>query len=488
MPSSVSLDISRVMLKRRRTKIVATVGPASNSPEMLAKLIELGVDVFRLNFSHGTHELHQQAYARIRAAASAAYKHVAILADLCGPKIRAGKFEGGSIELQKGAEVVMTTRTGQLGKAGLIPSEYEELAKDVKPGDRVLLDDGNLELKVLHTDGVDVKCHVVHGGKLKDKKGINLPGVAVSAPALTGKDRNDALFAAKLGVDYLALSFVRSADDVRALKQLLAANGFQTPVVSKIEKPEALQVIGEIIEVSDGVMVARGDLGVEMPAEEVPLIQQELVRLSRKLHKPVIVATQMLESMIDSPRPTRAEVTDVASAAFGHTDAVMLSAETASGQYPAEAVATMDRVLRMVEGYSWKHRYFGKVSSFDSDQNLRVSSAISRAASLLSGDLDVRAVVVPTRSGNTARVVSSERPAAPLIALAADAPTCRQLALSWGVTPELMDAASLSEPAQAAREIVVKQGLGARGENVLLVWDADKQHTGTEPTVSILTL
>jgi pyruvate kinase len=476
------------MLKRRRTKIVATVGPASSSPEMISKLISLGVDVFRLNFSHGTQEGHAAVYKTIRAAALTAQKHIAVLADLCGPKIRAGKFEGGGIELQTGSEVVMTTRTGELGRPGRIPSEYEELAKDVKAGDRVLLDDGNLELRVLSTDGIDVKCHVVCGGRLKDKKGINLPGVAVSAPALTGKDRSDALFAAKLGVDYLALSFVRSPEDVRQLKQLLAANQFQTPVVSKIEKPEALEVIGEIIEVSDAIMVARGDLGVEMPAEEVPLIQQELVRLSRKLHKPVIVATQMLESMIDSPRPTRAEVTDVASAAFGHTDAVMLSAETASGQYPAEAVATMDRVLRLVEGYSWKHRYFGKVSTFDPDEGLRIASAVSRAASLMSGDLDVRAVVVPTRSGNTARIVSSERPAAPVIALAADAPTCRQLALSWGVTPELLDHASLSEPATAAREVVLKQDLGKRGEQVLLVWDSDKQHTGTEPTVSVLTL
>jgi pyruvate kinase len=482
-----ALDLSRVMLKRRRTKIVATVGPASSSKEMLSKLVGLGVDVFRLNFSHGTHELHQAAYERIREVSSAAGRHVAVLADLCGPKIRAGKFEGGSVELTTGAEVVVTTRK-ELGRADLIPSEYEALAKDVKVGDRVLLDDGNLELKVLHTDGVDVRCYVVHGGKLKDKKGINLPGVAVSAPALTGKDRNDALFAAKLGVDYLALSFVRSPDDVRALKELLAANGVSVPVVSKIEKPEALQVIGDIIEVSDGVMVARGDLGVEMPAEEVPLIQQELVRLSRKLHKPVIVATQMLESMIDSPRPTRAEVTDVASAAFGHTDAVMLSAETASGQYPAEAVATMDRVLRMVEGYSWKHRYFGKVAELEDEEELRVPSAVSRAASLLSGDLDVRAVVVPTRSGNTARIVSSERPAAPVLAIAGDAKTCRHMALSWGVTPELVDADALAHPAKCARELVLRQELGSHGEAVLLVWDADKQHAGTEPTVSVLTL
>lgn len=482
-----TMDLTRVMLKRRRTKIVATVGPASSSPEMLAKLVQLGVDVFRLNFSHGTQELHATAYARIRDAASQANRHVAVLADLCGPKIRAGKFDGGFIELVRDAEVTVTTKQ-VLGKPGLIPSEYVELATDVKPGDRVLLDDGNLELCVLSSDGVDIKCRVVCGGKLKDRKGINLPGVAVSSPALTGKDRSDALFAAKLGVDFLALSFVRSADDVRELKRLLAANGLSTPVISKIEKPEALKVIGEIVEVSDGVMVARGDLGVEMPAEEVPLIQQELVRLSRKLHRPVIVATQMLESMIDAPRPTRAEVTDVASAAFGHTDAVMLSAETASGQYPAEAVATMDRVLRMVEGYAWKNRYFGKVSALDDDEELRVPSAVSRAASQLSGDLDVRAVVVPTRSGNTARVVSAERPAAPVLAFAADAAACRRLALSWGVTPELMNAEALAHPAVAARELVLRQDLGKRGEKVLLVWDADPEHRGSEPTVSVLSL
>ncbi|MFZ5439574.1 MAG: pyruvate kinase [Myxococcota bacterium] len=486
MPN-LSMDLQRVMLKRRRTKIVATVGPASNSPEMLARLVELGVDVFRLNFSHGTQELHATAYGRIREAAAKAHRHVAILADLCGPKIRAGRFEGGSIELTRDAEVLITTRQ-VLGKPGLIPSEYAELARDVKAGDRVLLDDGNLELAVLSSDGVDVRCRVVCGGRLKDKKGINLPGVAVSAPALTGKDRDDALFAAALGVDFLALSFVRSADDVRELKSLLAANGHPTPVISKIEKPEALPVIGEIIQVSDGVMVARGDLGVEMPAEEVPLIQHELVRLSRKLHRPVIVATQMLESMVDSPRPTRAEVTDVAAAAFGHTDAVMLSAETASGQYPAEAVATMDRVLRMVEGYSWKHRAFGQISALDPDEELRVSSALSRAASMLSGDLDVRAVVVPTHSGTTARTVSAERPAAPILAFSAEASTCRRLALSWGVAPELLTADALRDPASAARELVLRQELGKRGERVLMVWDADPQHRGVEPSVSVLSL
>jgi pyruvate kinase len=486
--STDSMDLARVMLKRRRTKIVATVGPASNTPELLTRLIALGVDVFRLNFSHGTHELHGVAYARIREAATKAGRHVAILADLCGPKIRAGTFEGGSIPLERDEVITVTTRPNTSGRKGLVPCEYVELGRDVKAGDRVLLDDGNLELTVLSSDGVDVQCRVVHGGVLKDRKGINLPGVAVSAPALTEKDRADALFAAGLGVDFLALSFVRSADDVLGLKALLARHGHATPVVSKIEKPEALQVIGAIVEASDAIMVARGDLGVEMPAEEVPLIQQELVRLCRLRHRPVIVATQMLESMIDSPRPTRAEVTDVASAAFGHTDAVMLSAETASGQYPAEAVAMMDRVLRMVEGYSWKHGYFGRVSPLAEADDVKVSLGLSRAVSMLSGDLEVRAVVVPTHSGATARVVSAQRPAAPVLALSANAAACRRLALSWGVTPVLMSAEAMVHPAAVARAHVVEQGLGSTGENVLLVWDADPQHRGTEPSVSVLTL
>jgi pyruvate kinase len=486
MPT-LSLDLSRVALKRRRTKIVATLGPASNSPAMLERLLAAGVDVFRLNFSHGTQVQHAETYERVRAAAKRANRHVAVLADLCGPKIRCGQFEGGGIDLEAGKEVVIST-ADCLGKPGLICSEYKALSSDVRAGDRILLDDGKLELKVIHVTGHDVQCLVVYGGRLTNKKGINLPGVAVSAAALTEKDKSDAVFAARMGVDYMALSFVRSAADIRELKELLAVNDTPVPVVAKIEKPEALKVIGEILEVTDAVMVARGDLGVEMPAEEVPLIQQELVRLSRKAHRPVIVATQMLESMIENSRPTRAEVTDVASAAFGHTDAVMLSAETASGQYPAEAVATMDRILRLAEGYSWKHRYFGKVSELAEDEQLRVASAVSRAASLLSGDLNVRAVVVPTRTGATARVVSSERPAAPVVAIATDERVCRKLALNWGVTPELATDDNLKDPGTYARSLVQKMDLAKPGDPFLMVWDADKTHTGTEPTVSVLTV
>lgn len=485
--ATLSLDLSRVALKRRRTKIVATLGPASNTPEMLDRLIAAGADVFRLNFSHGTQAQHGETFARVTAAAKKVNKHIAVLADLCGPKIRAGTFEGGGIDLAAGQEVVVTTRE-VLGGPGVIPSEYKALSADVRAGDRVLLDDGKLEFKVKMVSGPDITCQVVYGGRLTNRKGINLPGVAVSAKALTDKDKSDALYAARLGVDYLALSFVRSAADVRELKELLAHNGTPIPVIAKIEKPEALKVIGDILEVTDAVMVARGDLGVEMAAEEVPLIQQELVRLSRKTHRPVIVATQMLESMIESSRPTRAEVTDVASAAFGHTDAVMLSAETATGAFPTEAVATMDRILRLTEGYSWKHRYFGKVAELASDEKLRVPSAVSRAASLLSRDLDVRAVVVPTKSGNTARVVSSERPSAPVVAIATDERVCRQLALSWGVTPELADPEHLVHPASYGRALVQKLELAKAGDPFLMVWDSGVPSGSAEPTVSVLTV
>src|SRR6185295_13786291 len=394
------------------------VGPASSTVEALVGLIEAGVDVFRLNFSHGTHESHGKVFEAIRAASARAKKQVAVLGDLCGPKIRVGTFEGGGIDLAWGGEVVVTVREVE-GKPGLIPSEYRALAADVVPGDRVLLDDGKMQLQVKAVEGTEIRCEVLAGGRLTDRKGMNLPGVRVSAPALTEKDKADAAFAVKLGVDYLALSFVRAPTDVADLKALLRDLRAETPVIAKIEKPEALDTIGGILEVADAIMVARGDLGVEMAAEEVPLIQQELVRLAVAANRPVIVATQMLESMIESARPTRAEVTDVAAAALSRADAVMLSAETASGKHPREAVATMDRVLRMVEGYQWKRGQHGKVAESPLMGNMqsRLNAALSRATSMLSGELEVRAVVAPARTGKMARLISSARPAAPVLAL-----------------------------------------------------------------------
>jgi pyruvate kinase len=483
------LDLSRTALKRRRTKIVATIGPASSSDDVVEKLIVAGVDVFRLNFSHGAHATHGENIERIRRIAAKLKVNTAILGDLCGPKIRVGLFAGGAVELAHGAKIAVTTRDVE-GHAELVPSQYDDLAKDVTPGDRILLDDGKLELRVLSTDKkTETVCEVVYGGRLSNKKGMNLPGVNVSAPALTEKDRADAAFASAQGVDFLALSFVRSPSDVAQLRSLLDGLGHKDmPIIAKIEKPEAIACIGHILDVVDGIMVARGDLGVEMPAEEVPLLQNELIRIAMQKNRPVIVATQMLESMIDHARPTRAEVTDVAWAALSRADAVMLSAETAAGKHPIAAVGTMDRVLRLVEGYQYVHGEHGRVKAHaNTGENAHdPSEALSRATSLLSADLGVRAIVVPTRSGRTARLVSAERPAAPVVALASDVRLCRRLSLSWGVTTHLAPAESLAIPRQVALDAVRELGLVEKGQSVLLVWDTSTSSDRVEPTVSIL--
>ena len=481
------LELARTALKRRRTRIVATLGPASSSDEVIEKLINAGVDVFRLNFSHGVHEGHGQNIERIRRIADRLGRHTAILGDLCGPKIRVGTFEGGGIDLVSGATLTVTTRN-VAGTAMLVPSQYAELAQDISVGDRILLDDGKLEMKVLATDKkTEVQVQVVQGGRLKDKKGMNLPGVAVSTPAVTEKDKADALFAASHGVDFLALSFVRDAKDVGLLREYLQLNGHGSmPLIAKIEMPQG------IFDVVEGIMVARGDLGVEMLPEEVPLIQNELVRLAVLKNKPVIVATQMLESMIESSRPTRAEVTDVAAAALSRADAVMLSAETASGKFPVEAVATMDRVLRVVEGYQWKHGQHGRLIDEPLSEGMGAhandpSEALSRAASLLSRDLQVRAVVVPTRTGRTARLVSAERPAAPVVAITDDPVLARRLSLCWGLVAAVATEAELLAPQEAALAAVRRFELASANDPVLLVWDSSRgAGSRVELTVSIL--
>ena len=493
------LELARVALKRRRTRIVATLGPSSSSNEVIEKLIVAGVDVFRLNFSHGTHAVHGENIERVRRIAAKIGRHTAILGDLCGPKIRVGTFAEGGIEIKTGATLTVTTRQ-VMGTAQLVPSQYAALAADIGVGDRILFDDGKLEVKVLATDKkTEIQVVVVQGGRLKDKKGMNLPGVAVSTPAVTEKDKADATFAAAAGVDFLALSFVRDGGDVGILRALMKAQGHGAlPIIAKIEMPQAIDNIEGIFDAADGIMVARGDLGVEMLPEEVPLIQNELVRLAIKKNKPVIVATQMLESMIESSRPTRAEVTDVAAAALSRADAVMLSAETAAGQFPVEAVATMDRVLRLVEGYQWKHGQHGNVVE-DAAGRLDhrpgglgalagdPGEALSRATSTLSRDLEVRAIVVPTRTGRTTRLVSAERPAAPIVGLTHDPALARRLSLSWGVIAEVKSEAELAHPQGAALDVVRRLELAAAGEPVLLVWDAstsvDKR---VVPTVSIL--
>jgi pyruvate kinase len=456
------------LLKMRRTKIVATVGPSSTDPVVLGRLIDAGVNVFRLNMSHGDYDFHTGVYRSIRKLATDKGATVAILADLCGPKIRVGTFPGGRIALEAGAAVKVTTRDVE-GHAGLIPSQYRGLAGDVKPGDRILLDDGALELKVSAVHGTDVHCKVVHGGVLKDRKGMNLPGVSVSAPSLTEKDRDDAVFALELGVDFLALSFVRRAADIMELRELIWEQQGTAAIIAKIEKPEALNEIARILDVTDGIMVARGDLGVELPPEQVPVAQSQLIEMARAKFKPVIVATQMLESMIENPRPTRAEVTDIAYAVTLGTDAVMLSAETASGAHPVAAVQMMDRIARQTESYLWRSGHYGTIQQVIRTPPLPIWSVLASATSHMSKDLMARAVLVISQSGMSAATVSSARPAAPVVGITRTPEACRRMAVMWSVIPVLAPEAGHKNPNALAQQVARDLGLAERGQYVLLV-------------------
>ena len=456
-------------LLRRRTKIVATLGPASADGPTIARLLDAGVDVFRINMSHGEPSGHREKMRLVREASERAGRPVAILADLCGPKIRAGHFAGGGIDLADGETVTVTTRDVE-GRAGLIPSQYEALARDVRPGDRILLDDGNLELTVVSSDGTDVTCKVVHGGHLSDRKGMNLPGVAVSAPSLTPKDREDAAFAVSEQVDYIALSFVRRAADVEELRRLVQQLEGTASIIAKIEKPEALQDIENILVAADGIMVARGDLGVELPPEQVPLAQSQLVDLSRQAGKPVIVATQMLESMMDHARPTRAEVSDVSNAVRSGTDAIMLSGESAAGRFPVEAVEMMDRIARDTELYLWERGGFGGLSPIGHPTPpLRIEDAIARATAQLSRDLMVHAIVVLTRSGSTAELMSTWRPQAPVLGISARAPSIRKMCLYWGIIPVQIAQEVPEEDTAAVPRLALENGVATVGDHILEV-------------------
>lgn len=479
--------ITRVdLLKNRRTKIIATVGPASSSPAMCRKLIEAGVNVFRLNMSHGTHAGHAANFTAIRQVAGELSVPIATVADLSGPKIRTGDFEGGGVVLEKGQGVTITTRK-VTGTARLIPSQYEALPRDVSPGDRVLLADGLLELKVEAVDGDDVFCEVIHGGELHDHQGINLPGVKVSAPSLTRKDLDDAEFAMGLGVDFLAMSFVREATDVLGLRDLLRGNGNGAQIIAKIEKPEALENAESILDVADAIMVARGDLGVELPPEEVPVAQDELIQLARERGRPVIVATQMLESMITHSRPTRAEVTDVSHAVVSGADAVMLSAETAIGHYPVESVEIMDRVAKQTEAHLWSKGQYG-IADFETRPPLPLRKVIANATSHMSRDLMVRAVMVISRSGLSATAVSVARPAAPVVVLTSHLQVYRRMALLWGIIPILVDEAGKSNPNELARRVARELGLAAENDYLLLVRGFSDDPKLNSPSVTVITV
>ncbi|WP_448623784.1 pyruvate kinase [Geodermatophilus sp. URMC 64] len=410
----------------RRAKIVCTLGPATSSLEQVTALVEAGMDVARLNFSHGSHADHQAAYTVVRQASDRTGHAVAVLADLQGPKIRLGTFADGPVVWETGSRVCITVADVE-GTAERVSTTYKGLADDVRVGDRLLVDDGKLSLSVVDVDGPDVWCLVVEGGPVSNNKGLSLPGVAVSVPALSEKDEEDLRFALHLSADFIALSFVRSPADVDLVREIMRREDVDVPVIAKLEKPEAIDNLEAIVEAFDGIMVARGDLGVELPLEQVPLVQKRAVQAARERNKPVIVATQMLESMIGSSRPTRAEASDVANAVLDGADAVMLSGETSVGKHPIAAVRTMERIIDAVESHN-------SVSVPELYRRSRSrSSAIVRAAKDVGETLDVKALATFTQTGDTARRLAALHPRQPLLAFTVDARVRSQLALSWGV-------------------------------------------------------
>jgi pyruvate kinase len=419
---------------KRRAKIVCTLGPATHSYEGVRGLVYAGMDVARLNFSHGAHEQHREAYTWVRQASDESGRGVGVLADLQGPKIRLGTFSGGPVAWLTGETVTITTDRVE-GSHDRVSTTYAGLAGDVAPGDRLLVDDGRVALKVLGVEGPDVRLLVTEGGPVSNNKGLSLPGVGVSVPALSDKDIDDLRFALGLRVDMIALSFVRSPDDMADVLKIMDDMGVRLPVLAKIEKPQAVDNLEAIVEAFDGIMVARGDLGVEMPLERVPLVQKRAIQAAREAAKPVIVATQMLDSMIGASRPTRAEASDVANAVLDGTDAVMLSGETSVGNFPVEAVATMARIIVAAE------EELAMVPRVERPPST-VSAAIAAAAAEVGRSVGASALVAFTQSGDTARMLSEHRSPIPLLAFTPVADVRSQLALTWGVETFLVSAVS----------------------------------------------
>ncbi len=410
----------------RRAKIVCTMGPATSSEAQVLALVEAGMDVARLNLSHGEYADHEQVYLRVRKASDESGRGVAVLVDLQGPKIRVGTFASGPVELANGAEFTITTEDVP-GDEHVVGTTYDGLPGDVEPGDRLLIDDGKVALECVRVDGPRVVTKVVEGGRVSNNKGINLPGVAVSVPALSEKDKDDLRWALHLQADLIALSFVRSAEDAKDVRAIMDAEGIRLPVLAKIEKPQAVDNLAEIVEAFDGIMVARGDLGVELPLEDVPLVQTQAITLARRAAKPVIVATQMLESMIETSRPTRAEASDVANAVLDGTDALMLSGETSVGKFPIVAVQTMSRIIVKME-----ENALGSIPPLSGLPRTK-GGAITRAAAEVGELLGARFLVAFTQSGDSARRLSRLRSSIPLLAFTPEQAVRSQLALLWGV-------------------------------------------------------
>lgn len=454
----------------RKAKIVCTIGPASESPEMLERLIEQGMNVARLNFSHGSHASHGRAIAAIREAARRKGAAVAILQDLQGPRIRVGALGPDGAAVEAGGSVTLRVQgpsSSRVG-AGDIPVAYPRFAEDIKPGARILINDGLIELVAERVLNAAVVCRVVTGGRITSHKGINLPGTAISEPTVTEKDREDLRFGVEQAVDYVALSFVRGPQDVAAAKRLIRDHGAAMPVIAKIERAEAVEALGAILDEADGVMIARGDLGVEMGPETVPVLQKRIIREANRRRRLVITATQMLESMTQQSRPTRAEASDVANAVFDGTDAVMLSAETAAGRHPVEAVQVMDRILRAAEDETRNHPSEAADRSRAGDRTF--AEAICEAAASAADTIRATAIVAFSESGTTARLLSKQRPAAPIIAFTPMEPVRQRMALYWGVVPMAMaHIAQADARVQEVERRVKQERLAGTGDRLVIL-------------------
>jgi pyruvate kinase len=447
----------------RRAKIVATLGPATSSYESLRAIIEAGVNVARMNLSHGTYDVHNEVYANVRKAAEDLGAPVAVLVDLQGPKIRLGKFADGPHQLEVGDIFTITTED-VLGTKDLVGTTFKGLPGDVSPGDFLLIDDGKVKVEVVETDGVRVVTKCVVAGPVSNNKGINLPGVAVNVPALSEKDEDDLRWGLRLGADYIALSFVRNAADVKRVHEIMAEEGRRIPVIAKIEKPQAVDNLEEIIDAFDGIMVARGDLAVELPLEAVPIVQKRTIELSRRMAKPVIVATQMLESMTDNPVPTRAEASDVANAVLDGADAVMLSGETSVGKYPVVTVQTMARIVASTEDHGLE-----RIPPLGTKPRTQ-GGAITLAAAEVADFVDAKYVCVFTESGDSARRMSRLRFRIPMKAFATDEAIRRRMALTWGIESFLVERVSHTDAMyKQVDETLLAAGLAEEGDKVVVI-------------------
>jgi len=467
----------------RRAKIVCTIGPACDDQPGLEQLVRAGMDVARLNFSHGSHEEHARRFATVRAAAEACDKPVAILQDLCGPKIRCGRFPGGTRALAADGVVSLVEADNErVAGDGEVPIQYEGLAQDLQPGDVVLLDDGRVVLTVLGIDGHRVRAGVTQPGTIRDRVGVHLPARRVRIATLTEKDKADLSFGLSLGVDYVALSFVRHPDDVRLVREICEAWGRPTPIVSKIETPAAIDHLEPLILASDAVMVARGDLGVEFPPERVPIIQREILGLARVHQRPVIVATEMLQSMVTATRPTRAEASDVATAVFDGTDAVMLSQETATGQHPPLVAGMMARIITEAE----TSKFYEPLSSEHPGARSQINEAVARAACDIARDIGARVLVAFTESGLSARYASKARPNVPIVAFSPNPVTRRRLSLVWGVAPCSLD--QIGHPdamVDRASAFLVANGFVSPGDKFVAIFGAPVGVIGTTNSIRV---